>query len=79
MEKTIKKAKQTRLRRCQRGKKGTSKEQEKLLKIKNRITFKETIEGMDDKIEELSPKQSKNWGQILKKKKLEDQPKNSHI
>ena len=32
------------------------KNRKRLLKIKNRITFKETTEGVDDKIEELSPK-----------------------
>lgn len=32
------------------------KNRKRLLKIKKRITFKEIIEGVDDKTEELSPK-----------------------
>ena len=39
-----------------KGQGGHLKNRKRLLKIKKKITFKEIIEGVDDKTEELSPK-----------------------
>lgn len=49
------------------------------MKIKNRITLKKkTVEGVDNNIEELSPKQRKKT-EKANIRTLEDHPKNSDI